>query len=85
MPAVTRILSRFDRPELEGFIAVAIGLLDVLDGDPDVELNGDELDGSSLEEDIPSDCGFGAGLGPGCPLADPGGCEHDGCEPEEGI
>ncbi|MDJ0979251.1 MAG: hypothetical protein QNI87_12060 [Erythrobacter sp.] len=23
--------------------------------------------------------------GPGCPIADPGGCEHDGREPDEGI
>ena len=37
MPAVARILSQFDRPKLEGFIAVAIGLLDVLDGDPESE------------------------------------------------
>ncbi|MDE2301702.1 MAG: hypothetical protein KGK11_04000 [Sphingomonadales bacterium] len=37
MPAVARILSRFDRPALESFLAVALDLLDVLDapGDPD--------------------------------------------------
>lgn len=37
MPAVSRILARFDRPQVEGFIAVAIELLDALDGpaDPD--------------------------------------------------
>jgi hypothetical protein len=37
IPAVARILSQFDRPKLEGFIAVAIELLDVVDGDPDLE------------------------------------------------
>jgi hypothetical protein len=37
MPAVTRILSRFDRPQIEGFIAVAIELLDTFDGDSDSE------------------------------------------------
>lgn len=37
MPAVARILSRFDRPALEGFIAVAIELIDTLDGEADTE------------------------------------------------
>ena len=37
MPAVARILSRFDRAQLEGFIAVAIDLADALDGDADLE------------------------------------------------
>ena len=36
-PAVMRILGRFDRPTLEAFLAVAIDLLDTLDGDPDTE------------------------------------------------
>lgn len=37
MPAVARILSRFDHDQLAGFIAVAIDLADALDGpaDPD--------------------------------------------------
>lgn len=37
MPAVARILSRYDRPTVEAFLAVAIDLLDTLDGpaDPD--------------------------------------------------
>lgn len=33
--AVTRILARYNRPKLEAFIAIAIDLLDTLDGDPD--------------------------------------------------
>ncbi len=37
MPAVTRILSRYDRANLEAFISVAIDLLDVIDDDPDLE------------------------------------------------
>ena len=37
IPAVTRILAGFDRPKLEGFVEVAIGLLDVRDGDADEE------------------------------------------------
>jgi hypothetical protein len=37
MPAVARVLARYDRAQLAGFIEVAVGLLDVLDGDPDGE------------------------------------------------
>jgi hypothetical protein len=77
IPAVTRILSQFERPQLEGFISVAISLLDALDGDPDEEANGDELDGSSAEEDIPTISGDGMFNGPGCPIADAGECNAD--------
>lgn len=48
--AITRILSRFDRRELEGFISVALDLLDLADGDPDVELNGDEQDANGDDQ-----------------------------------
>ena len=37
MPAVTRILSQFDRDKLASFIEVAIGLLDLAEGDTDIE------------------------------------------------
>lgn len=67
MPAVARILARYDREKLEAFISVAIDLLDALDPNPDVELNGDELDGSMGEDDFNKQ----RASGPGCPLADP--------------
>lgn len=70
MPAVARILARFEREQLAGFIAVALDLIDTLDGDPDLELNGDEADGSLGEDDF-SPQGCGAEPGPGCPLSDP--------------
>lgn len=35
--AAARLFSQFNRTELEGFIAVAIGALDAIDGDPEVE------------------------------------------------
>jgi hypothetical protein len=35
--AITRVLSTFDRRQLEGFVAVAIDLMDFADGDPDAE------------------------------------------------
>ena len=68
--AVSRVLSRFDRPAIEGFIAIAIDLLDLADGDADLEPDGDETDGS-LAEDEPCArfetlCG-----GPGCGISDP--------------
>ena len=46
MPAVARILARFEREQLAGFIAVALDLIDTLDGNDDLEANGDEMDGS---------------------------------------
>lgn len=50
----------------------------------DVEPNGDETDGDYGSEDefvIHSHWLGGAG----CPLADPGGCQHDGREVEDGA
>lgn len=73
IPAVTRILAQFDRPALEGFIAVAIGVLDAIDGGLDLELNGDELDGDRSEDEfMPHEPN-----GPGCPIADAGECNAD--------
>lgn len=70
MPAVAQILGRYDRPQLEAFVSVAIDLLDAMDGDLDLGPNGDELDGSGGEDDFwPHSSNW---LGePGCPLSDP--------------
>ncbi|WP_230291027.1 hypothetical protein [Croceicoccus sp. Ery5] len=48
------------------------------------EANGDERDGSMGEDDF---CvhNTGGDYGAGCPVADPGGCEHDGREPDDGY
>lgn len=77
MPAVARILSRFDRHHLAAFIAVAIDLLDTLDGDNDSEDSGDETDNDQSEEDFLDYSRFGNG--PGCDVGDPD-AEHDGRE-----
>jgi hypothetical protein len=90
---VLAILSRYKREDIEAFIAVAIDLLDLADGDPDVEgidddaepvdddteLNGDERDTGNAEDE----CLAGSFLheGPGCPIGDPGG----GADAEVGI
>jgi len=77
---VERVLAAFDRNQLAGFIEVAIGLLDLADGDPDLEPNGDELDGTGGEDDFVDY----EGNGPGCPVSDPGGDPLDKGEMGDG-
>lgn len=55
MPAVARILSRYDRAKLEAFVSVAIDLLDVLDGDPDLEEEEREDDDPAEADDEPEE------------------------------
>lgn len=50
--AVSRVLATFSREELAGFITIAIDLLDLVEGDPDLEPNGDELDGQPSEDEF---------------------------------
>ena len=89
MPAVARILARFERDQLAGFIAVALDLIDTLDGDPDFENATDLEDDHALS---PQATGYGTG--PGCEVADTGedhdqdtGIEDDprGCDPESDV
>jgi len=78
--AVSRVLSRFTRAELEGFVAVAIDLMDVADGDPDLEI------GDDLEDDFllsPYALAYSEGRGPGCEISDAGGGNVD--DQGEGI
>ena len=88
MPAVARILARFQREQLAGFIAVAIDLLDTFDveeGDPE-GYEGDTEDSFAL-----SGQALRYDKGPGCEVSDYGedddietGIEDDprGCDPE---
>ena len=67
MPAVARILARFERDQLAGFVAVALDLIDTLDGDPDFE------DATDLEDDHAlSPQALGYDTGAGCEVADTG-------------
>lgn len=60
------------RPVLERLAQKIIDRLDDMDGDTDVEANGDEGDYSGGEDDCdPVRC-YGIDIGAGCPLADPG-------------
>ena len=79
-----RMLARYDRAKVEAFVEISISLLDLIDGDPDIELNGDEEDGDLHAEDSFESFG-GIGGGAGCPISDPGGCDHDGREPDDGY
>ena len=89
MPAVARILARFEREQLAGFIAVALDLIDTLDGDPDLE------NATDLEDDFAlSRQALSYDTGPGCATTDTGeeddndsGVEDDpkGIDPEEDL
>lgn len=67
---------------LAQFNYAAIDLMDALSVDADIEPNGDEADGTGAEDDFIE---WGDGGGPGCPVSDPGGCEHDGREVDDGL
>src|SRR5579875_3446662 len=56
------------RKAIEKAVEAFLARLDEMDGDPDVEPNGDELDGNNLEDDFMRH----ADNGPGCPVADQG-------------
>lgn len=68
--------ARLTREDLTAIVAAAIDELDARDPDIDVELNGDEADGSAAEDDYHPQSENWKGE-PGCPLADPGGDEHE--------
>ena len=70
MPQVARILCRYQRAQVEAFIEIAIAMLDTFE-DPDIELNGDEMDASGAEDDFCRHNTPGCLQGPGCPIADP--------------
>lgn len=70
------IIIHDNRESLAAAIEVLIARMDALDGDPDLELNGDERDGCHCAED---EFQWHSHDGPGCPLADPDrGADDDG-------
>lgn len=71
---ILAILSRYSRHEIEGFIAVAIDLLDLADGDPDLEGAHDEDEISTAFFLVPQRAG------PGCLWSDPDQSVEDGNE-----
>lgn len=61
-----------EREAIEAEIERLIGMLDLIDGDPDLELCGDETDGVGAEDE---ECAWLAlfGRGAGCEVSDEGG------------
>lgn len=80
--ALIRTLGRFDRQTVEAFISVAIELLDVLDGNSDVEE--DDPSGQCDEDEINTNLDCTQDGMPGCVISD-NDIEHDGCEEERGL
>jgi hypothetical protein len=67
------LLNRHSPHEIAEAVEVLVDVLDLMGGDPDVEANGDELDGNRSEDDfMRHEPG-----GPGCPIADPPEDEGD--------
>lgn len=70
------VMAQFDRDKIASAVEVLVNLLDVLDGDPDLE-------GECSEDEISRCDDIGRPVradGPGCEIADPSG-QHD----EDGI
>ncbi len=59
------------RALLARLVERAIDRLDEMDGDTDIEPNGDEQDFGGGEDDCPNTVARLFGSGPGCPLSDP--------------
>ena len=70
------------RRALDTAIEALIELRNAIDGDTDAE------DSTDCEDDFALTgyaLAYAASEGPGCRIADPGGDEHDGREPEDGV
>lgn len=66
------VIPSLPRPVLERLVQRIIDHLDDMDGDNDVEPNGDEGDYTGSEDDCdPVRC-YGIDIGAGCPIADAG-------------
>ena len=63
-------IRRLSRDALADLCEQLIDRLDTIDGDSDIEPNGDELDGTGAEDDYQTGCEV-AGPFPGCPISDP--------------
>lgn len=72
LDVVLSVIPSLPRALLARLVERAIECLDDMDGDPDVEPNGDETDHSGGEDDCDPTCERIRGLGPGCPLSEPG-------------
>lgn len=67
---IGQAVPKLTRHELEALTERLLVALDQLEGDPDLEPNGDELDGDAAEDDF-MDHSYRFRTEPGCPIADP--------------
>lgn len=82
---IEQAIPKLSRHDLEGLTERLIDRLDEIDGDMDVETNGDELDGSLGEDDFHRQSENWRAY-PGCPLSDPDmGAEDYAFDPEEDM
>jgi hypothetical protein len=64
-----RMLARFDRPKVEAFAEISIALLDLIDGDPDLEEDDDP--GQCTEDEVSTNLEALWNGRPGCAISDP--------------
>ena len=69
LAALLTVIPSLSRPELGRLVHRMIEHMDEMEGDTDLEPNGDELDGSMGEDDFCDHSTFMAG--PGCSISDP--------------
>lgn len=81
-----RMLGQFDRAKIEAFAEISVALLDLMDGDPDME------DATDAEDEGLTPAALAYTDGPGCIIADPDyavddqPCDNDDDrEPEDGY
>ena len=70
---VLQVLSRYRREDIEAFVAIAIDLMDLADGDPDIE------NATDAEDEGITDEALAYTDGPGCLISDDAGiADEDG-------
>jgi hypothetical protein len=72
--ATPEAVAHLPRNAVHAMIDRLIGWLDEQDGDPDLEANGDELDGTAAEDEPGAELSAWHRSGPGCPITDPDLC-----------
>lgn len=70
--ALMRTIARQPRRRLEAAVEMLLQVLDLIDGDADLEPDGDERDSNGAEDDFMNHSLWAAG--PGCAVSDPDMC-----------
>lgn len=76
------LLNRHSPHEIAEAIEVLVDVLDLLGGDPDLDLNGDEQDTGNAEDELTAGA-WAYSEAPGCPISDPDSAVDDRpCDPD---